>query len=57
MTARPCKPDADFKGLWQLLLPGTPVPTCGVTQDRDTKEAKAAEPTPPPTGDGAERKS
>ena len=57
MTARPCKPDADFKGLWQLLLPGTPVPTCGVTQERDAKDAKLADTTPPPTGDGAERKS
>lgn len=54
MANRPCKPDADFKRLWQILLPGTPVPACGVAEER---EAKVAETTPPATGDGAERKS
>jgi hypothetical protein len=35
MANRPCKPDADFKRLWQTLLPGTPLPACGVAKDSD----------------------
>jgi hypothetical protein len=34
MANRPCKPDADMKRLWQTLLPGTPMPACGVSKDR-----------------------
>jgi hypothetical protein len=32
MTGRPCKPDADLKGLWRTLL-GTPFPACGIAED------------------------
>jgi hypothetical protein len=39
MTGRPCKPDADLKKLWQLLLPGTSFPACGVPE----KSAAAAD--------------
>ena len=35
MANRPCKPDADFKRLWQTLLPDTPMPACGVAKDPD----------------------
>jgi hypothetical protein len=34
MTGRPCKPDADLKGLWRMLL-GTPFPACGIAEDDD----------------------
>jgi hypothetical protein len=30
MTGRPCNPNSDLKRLWQLLLPGTPMPQCGM---------------------------
>ncbi len=33
MADRPCKPDADAKRLWQLLLPDTPFPACGTQED------------------------
>jgi hypothetical protein len=33
MANRPCKPDADMNRLWQTLLPGTPMPACGVPKD------------------------
>jgi len=36
MANRPCKLDADLKRLWQTLLPGTPMPACGVDKDADT---------------------
>ena len=42
MATRSCKPDADFKKLWQTLMPGTPMPACGASED---KSAKAAEKT------------
>ncbi len=29
MVNRPCKPGADVKQIWQLLLPDTPFPACG----------------------------
>jgi hypothetical protein len=32
MIGRPCKPDADLKGLWRTLL-GTPFPACGIAED------------------------
>jgi hypothetical protein len=50
MTGRPCKPDADFKRLWQILLPGTPVPVCGV----DPAAGNRAEPPAPAVEDKAE---
>ena len=28
MANRPCKPDADLKHLWQMLLPDMPMPNC-----------------------------
>ena len=40
MNGRPCKPDADLKGLWRALL-GTPFPACGISED--SEEARAAE--------------
>jgi hypothetical protein len=33
MATRPCKPDADMKGLWRLLLPDTPFPACAPSED------------------------
>jgi hypothetical protein len=43
MASRPCKPDADLKGLWRTLL-GTPFPACGVPveDDADSGESAAA---------------
>jgi len=32
MIGRPCKPDADLKGLWRTLL-GTPFPACGMPEE------------------------
>jgi hypothetical protein len=34
MPNRPCKPDADMKRMWQTLLPGVAMPSCG-TDDAD----------------------
>ena len=52
MANRPCMPDADMKRLWQSLLPGTPMPTCGTgkndggTQsENDTPLQRAADET------------
>jgi hypothetical protein len=28
MVDRPCRTDTDLKGIWRLLLPGTPLPSC-----------------------------
>jgi hypothetical protein len=36
MTGRPCKPDADLKGLWRTLL-GTSFPACGISEDSQTQ--------------------
>ena len=51
MATRTCKPDAELKQLWKLLLPGTAMPACGVTEDADAAKsgipASAEEP-----GDG-----
>jgi hypothetical protein len=30
MPGRPCRPSADTKELWRLLLPGMNAPACGV---------------------------
>jgi hypothetical protein len=49
MTGRPCKPSADVKRIWQLLLPDTPFPACG-TQDNlgaDAHERTAPQSEPP----------
>jgi hypothetical protein len=35
MANRPCKPDADLKRLWRLLLPGTSFPVCGMPEKSD----------------------
>ena len=44
MANRPCKPDNDMKRLWQALLPGTPLPACGVAENaKDESAAKADE--------------
>jgi hypothetical protein len=37
MATRPCKPGADVKGIWRLLLPEVPFPNCdadAATSDR-----------------------
>jgi hypothetical protein len=39
MADRTCKPDADFKRLWRTLLPGTPFPACGTTEEFDATPA------------------
>jgi hypothetical protein len=41
MANRPCKPDADTKRLWQMLMPGVPMPACGVGQEPDQEALKA----------------
>jgi hypothetical protein len=41
MIGRPCKPDADLKGLWRTLL-GTPFPACGVADDAESPDDQAA---------------
>jgi hypothetical protein len=35
MIGRPCKPDADLKRLWQMLMPGTHFPACGMPENHD----------------------
>jgi hypothetical protein len=40
MIGRPCKPDADLKGLWRMLL-GTPFPACGISEDSDAQDGGA----------------
>lgn len=42
MTNRPCKPDADLKGIWQMLLPDVQLPACGVP---DTEHASGSQST------------
>jgi hypothetical protein len=44
MANRLCRPSADLKGLWQLLLPDTPFPACGTPVDSDDSADKSAEP-------------
>jgi len=46
MTGRPCKPDADFKRLWQRLLPGTPFPACGMPDEPGAGAAGTVGPPP-----------
>jgi hypothetical protein len=38
MASRPCKPDADLKRLWQVLLPSTPFPACGAPEKPEKPE-------------------
>ena len=35
MANRPCRPDADLKHIWQMLLPGMQFPACGVAEKHD----------------------
>jgi hypothetical protein len=50
MANRPCKPDADLKRLWRMLLPNVPFPACGAPEKFDSavdaakNEAGDAEP-------------
>lgn len=49
MTNRPCNPDSDLKRLWQMMMPGTPMPSCGTTQgDTGGNNDNAAMNTPAP---------
>jgi hypothetical protein len=56
MANRPCKPDADLKRLWRMLLPNTPFPACGVPEnfdsaaDRSENGSDDAEPNAADTG-------
>jgi hypothetical protein len=34
MIERPCKPDADVKWLWRVLLPNVPPPACDIAKDQ-----------------------
>jgi hypothetical protein len=54
MISRPCNPNADLKRLWQVLLPGTPFPGCGVPENSD---AAARESVEPATGADAAQQS
>jgi len=40
MANRPCKPGADLKRMWQVLLPGAPFPDCAAPR---TKAENAAD--------------
>jgi hypothetical protein len=40
MIGRPCKPDADLKGLWRMLL-GTPFPACGMSEEAEPQDGGA----------------
>jgi len=42
MANRPCKPDADLNWLWRTLLPGTPLPACGVPEKSNAAEDDSA---------------
>ena len=44
MTNRPCRADADLKRIWQLLLPDTPFPACGVPVNADADARESAGP-------------
>jgi hypothetical protein len=56
MADRPCKPDADLKRLWRMLLPNTPFPACGAPEnfssaaDRSENGSDDAEPNAADTG-------
>jgi hypothetical protein len=44
MATRPCRADADVKGIWQLLLPGTPFPACGAPEDAGMAASESTKP-------------
>jgi hypothetical protein len=44
MATRLCRPSADLKGLWQLLLPDTPFPACGTQENTDADARENARP-------------
>ena len=58
MANRPCKPDADVKRIWQLLLPDTAFPVCGTQENagadagENTASANDARHPLPVKGDG-----
>ena len=41
MTNRPCKPDADLQGIWQMFLPDVPLPACGVPNAEHASGSKS----------------
>jgi hypothetical protein len=45
MANRPCKPDADTKRLWQMLMPGVAMPSCGIADEADAGENDKAAPS------------
>ena len=44
MATRPCRADADVNRIWQLLLPGTPFPACGVQEGVGMAASESAGP-------------
>jgi hypothetical protein len=44
MASRPCKPDADLKGLWRTLL-GVPFPACGMPEESDAATGEGVDPS------------
>jgi len=42
---RPCRTDADLKKIWQLLLPGTPLPACDAPENSTGEEREDATPS------------
>jgi hypothetical protein len=57
MANRPCRADADVKRIWQLLLPDTPFPACGVPQDTDMAASESAGPVNEKRADAEARPS
>ena len=41
MTNRPCRTDADLRGIWQTFLPDVPPPACGVPDAEHTSGSKS----------------
>jgi len=41
MADRPCRPNADLKRIWQLLLPETPFPACGMEENAEADDGAA----------------
>jgi hypothetical protein len=44
MANRPCKPDADMKRIWQLLLPDTAFQVCGTQENAGADAGENAVP-------------
>jgi hypothetical protein len=42
MIGRPCKPDADFERLWRTMMPGTPLPACGMPVAAENAEPETS---------------